>query len=101
MYQRVKIWSLETRVEAKASCRLQINHSIPNDKLNGIMALARKFFDLPIKDQMAAALMGSKYIRRYMEMSGQTLEPETAPDLKEGLTMANTLQRRRTLTWLG
>ena len=61
-----------------------INHPIPDDKLDGIMALARKFFDLPIEEKVAAAMTGSKSIRGYTEMSGQALEPGTAPDLKEG-----------------
>jgi isopenicillin N synthase-like dioxygenase len=59
-------------------------HGVPDDLIAGVLAGARALFDLPDDAKRAVDKAKSPANRGYEHLGGQTLEPGSAPDLKEG-----------------
>jgi isopenicillin N synthase-like dioxygenase len=59
-------------------------HGVPQDLIDQTLAAARALFDLPDADKAAIDKSLSVANRGYEPLGGQTLEPGSAPDLKEG-----------------
>ncbi|ARQ02615.1 isopenicillin N synthase family dioxygenase [Pseudorhodoplanes sinuspersici] len=60
------------------------NHGVPEDLIADVFAEAATFFALPAEQKAEVDKAKSKANRGYEPLQGQTLEPGTPPDLKEG-----------------
>jgi isopenicillin N synthase-like dioxygenase len=59
-------------------------HGVPEQLIADQFACAREFFALPLEAKLAIDLRGSRSGFGYEAMSGQTLDTDAPPDLKEG-----------------
>ncbi|MEI9892125.1 MAG: 2-oxoglutarate and iron-dependent oxygenase domain-containing protein [Caulobacteraceae bacterium] len=64
-----------------------VGHGVPETLIAETLAAARAFFDLPDAAKAAVDKSRSPANRGYEPLGGQTLEPGTTPDLKEGFYM--------------
>ncbi|WP_187970130.1 isopenicillin N synthase family dioxygenase [Aquibium microcysteis] len=61
-----------------------VNHGIPQQVMDDQLALAAKFFELPLDEKMAMDSRFQSSTRGYEPMAAQTLDEGSPPDLKEG-----------------
>ncbi len=60
------------------------NHSISQEDMDKQLALAAKFFDLPVEEKIKLDSKNEDSTRGYEPMAAQTLDEGSPPDLKEG-----------------
>ncbi|MDG5499158.1 2-oxoglutarate and iron-dependent oxygenase domain-containing protein [Marinobacter sp. BGYM27] len=60
------------------------DHGISDELIGEVFAASRRFFSLPETDKMKVDKAHSPANRGYESLRGQTLEPGSPPDLKEG-----------------
>lgn len=60
------------------------NHKIPQAAMDNHLALAAKFFDLPLEEKLALDSKNEDSTRGYEAMAAQVLDEGSPPDLKEG-----------------
>lgn len=60
------------------------NHGISQEDMDNQLALAAKFFDLPLEEKMKLDSKNEDSSRGYEPMAAQTLDEGSPPDLKEG-----------------
>jgi isopenicillin N synthase-like dioxygenase len=68
-----------------------VDHGVPLDVIEGVLAEARRFFARPLAEKMAVAMSPARYNRGYEPIRGQILEAGTPPDVKEGFYIGNEL----------
>lgn len=66
-------------------------HGIEPALIEQVFSAARQFFDLPMVEKLSVDKAHSKANRGYEALRGQTLEPGTPPDLKEGFYIGEEL----------
>lgn len=66
-------------------------HGIPNDLISRVFQESRALFELPETNKEAIHKGHSKANRGYEPLKGQTLEPGSPPDLKEGFYIGEEL----------
>ncbi|MCC6001778.1 MAG: isopenicillin N synthase family oxygenase [Pararhodobacter sp.] len=59
-------------------------HGVPQEVMDGQLALAKQFFDLPLEEKLALDSKNEDSTRGYEPMAAQTLDEGSPPDLKEG-----------------
>lgn len=67
------------------------NHGVPQEMLDGQLALAKAFFDLPLAEKHKVDVAKSNCTRGYEAPGLQTLDDGSPPDLKEGFLIGNDL----------
>ena len=60
------------------------NHSVPKEMMDGHLALAADFFNLPANEKQALDSANEDSTRGYEAMAAQVLDEGSPPDLKEG-----------------
>lgn len=66
-------------------------HGIDSALIERVFAQSQTFFDLPMEAKLETDKAQSKANRGYEKLGGQTLEPGTPPDLKEGFYIGQEL----------
>ncbi|MGW0037817.1 isopenicillin N synthase family dioxygenase [Gordonia sp. NPDC003376] len=67
------------------------NHYVPQEIMDGQLAIARDFFDLTLDEKMTADARRSPCLRGYEAMAIQALDEGSQPDLKEGFQVGRDL----------
>lgn len=67
------------------------NHGVSQEMMDGQIALAKSFFDLPLSEKRKIDVSNSNCTRGYEEPGLQTLDDGSPPDLKEGFLIGNDL----------
>ena len=67
------------------------DHGIPQALINQVFRESQALFNLPEEQKQAIHKANSRANRGYEPMKGQTLEPGTPPDLKEGFYIGEEL----------
>jgi isopenicillin N synthase-like dioxygenase len=62
-------------------------HGIPEDVTQDLFETMRTYFALPKDEKLAIDARHSHAFRGYFPLQGETLDPDMAPDLKEGFDM--------------
>ena len=64
------------------------NHGVPQELVDTVFALGRRFFDEPLDAKMAIHIARSPHHRGYFPMFEENTDPTLTADLKEGFDMA-------------
>ena len=64
------------------------NHGVEAGLVREVFALAAEFFALPLEEKMAVAMKRSPWFRGYLPLGGETTDPATGADPKEGFDIS-------------
>jgi len=65
-----------------------VNHGVAESLVREVFALAAEFFALPLEEKMAVAMKRSPWFRGYLPLGGETTDPVTGADPKEGFDVS-------------
>ena len=65
-----------------------VNHGVPESLVREVFAVAAEFFALSLEEKMAVEMKRSPWFRGYLPVGGETTDPITGADPKEGFDIS-------------